>query len=339
MPWPPMIMMSPMMIAAPNFADKKSSIITAMMFFIYPSFIFIILAVLKFKFYGTDPIWWAAAIFLSGMVVALLYRLPSQLYNTFTGIANYGYFIKDASVYLDGKKIMGADANTFTHFNNRGYYSKDKNHVYYNASKLKNADATTFQPLANDNSDSYWHDKSNVYYKWNFIEGADGASFEYAGYLYAYDKNNVFFENTLLQGADRTTFKPIQTFVGRDAKNIFIRNVRATNIKDFSTFEMITQNEFEFGRDKYQVYMIKYIESDYLVPFPDADPETFEVLGENYAKDRHRVYYYTYQEIAVLENAIPETFVLHYDSIKNTDATDGIRYYKFGVLHVEQENI
>lgn len=337
MPWPAMIMMSPMMIAAPNFAEKKSNIVTAMLFFIYPTFIFLLVKLLGFNFYGTNPNYWAAATFAIGFLVSILYNLPKQLFNVFNGIANYGYFIKEDSVFLDGKKINGADAITFTHFDKRGYYSKDVNHVYYNTKRIKDADAFTFGPLLNDDTKNFWHDKKNVYYGWKGLTKADGSSIIYAGNGYALDKDHVYFEDQLVKEADPNTFSVLFGHSGRDATNVFVRTIRATNIKDPQTFEMVFIQDEQFGKDKDQIYVLRYTPPNPLEPFPNADLETFEIVGENYAKDKQNVYYYSYHidQILILKDAAPATFVLYYDATRNTDATDGIRYYKSGVLHVE----
>ena len=337
LPWPAMIMMSPMMIAAPGFANKKSSILTAMLFFVYPSVVFILLYLTGNVFFGANPFWWAVAVFVLGFLVALLYRLPGQWYNLSRGISNYDYFIKGNAVYINGKRIKGADANSFTHFNNRGYYSKDKNHVYYNSKKITSADAVSFQPLAGDTTNNYWHDINNAYYKWDLILGADGASFMYAGQDYTLDKNNVFFQKQLVKEADRTTFQPLKEYVGRDHKNIFVQSLLATNIKDTTSFELITISEEVFGKDNYQIYALRYTPPFPLLPFPNADLETFEIVGEYYAKDKNQVYYYSYhnKEIIVLEAAIAENFMLFNDNIRNTDATDGKHYYRSGVLYME----
>ncbi len=337
MPWPAMVMMSPMMIAAPGFATKKSSILLAMVFFIYPAFVFILLYIIGFSFYGLDPLWWAAAFLLAGSLVSFLYKLPLQLYNLFRGISNYDYFMHKDCVYLNGEQIRGADAKTFTHYNNRGYYSKDQNHVYYSTRKIKDADAATFGPLTNDSTNSYWHDKQHAYFTWKRITGADGASFEYAGHQYAYDKNHVFYHDQLLSNADRKTFTPLADFIGKDAQHVFVSSHQVTNVMKPAEFEVVWINEELFGRDKQQIYALRYTMPHPLLPFPGADPETFEVVGNSYAKDKKHVYYYSYhiKEIRVLKDANPETFTLYYDHIRNTDSSDGERYYKAGLLHIE----
>ncbi len=338
MPWPALIMMSPMMIAAPGFATKKSSILMAMVFFCYPAFIFIVLHLIGYRFYGTNPLWWAGVAVALGTLVSILYRLPQQLVNICRGISNYGYFITRNTVYYNGQHLTDSDARTFTNFNERGYYSKDKNHVYYTDKKLADADAAMFQPLANDDTHSYWHDKKNAYHTWNKIPNADGATFTYAGHNYAYDKNTVFFQHEPLKGADRTTFQPLEMYIGRDTNNVFVRATQVTNIKDLATFEVFTREEEIFGKDKEQIYALFYSPPHPFVPFPNADLETFEVVGEHYAKDKNQVYYYSNHndEIVVLEHATPENFTLHFDSLRNTDATDGERYYRSGILHTEQ---
>jgi hypothetical protein len=333
LPWPVVIMMSPIMVAAQGFASKKSNIVLAMAFFMYPSVVFILVYLIGSSFYGTDALWWAVAFFGLGAIVTLVYDLPAKLYNVSTGIANDGYFIKNNTVYLNGKQLSGADAKTFTQFNN-SFYSKDQHQVYYYDKKLKSADAASFQPLANDTSGSYWHDATSAYYKWNHIAGADGSSFQYLGGYYAGDKNHVYLEQYVLAAADRTTFQSLHAFVGKDAKKVFVRNSIATNITDASNFEIITLSEEAFGKDKDHIYTIRYTPSLPLMPFPNADLETFEVIGDYYAKDKHQVYYYSFHipEVLVLEGANPETFVLHWDGARGSNAQDGAQYYKAGVL-------
>jgi hypothetical protein len=333
-PWPAMIMMSPMMIAAPGFATEKSSILFAMAFFIYPAFAFILLYAIGFLFYGMNPLWWAVAFLLAGSLIALLYKLPMQLYNLFQGISNYDYCIQNDCIYLNGEKIKNADVKTFIHYNNRGYYSKDKNHVYYSTKKIKDADAATFGPLTNDNTNSYWHDKQHAYFTWKRIAGADGASFKYAGHHYAYDNNHVFFQNHLLPNADRKTFKPLADFIGKDAHHVFVTSNQVNTILKPADFEVVWINQELFGRDQQQIYALRYTMPFPLLPFPGADPETFEVVGQYYAKDKKQVYYYSYhiQEIRIVEGANPETFTLYYDHIRNTDSSDGNHFYKTGLL-------
>ena len=225
-------------------------------------------------------------------------------------------------------------------FNNNQYYSKDKNHVYYNTKRLPGADAATFGPLLNDDTNNYWHDKNNVYYAWwKKVEGADGSAFVYAGNGYGYDKNHVFFQHLLVKEADPATFTVMFNNTGRDANHIFVREKCADTVKDVKTFEMVFIKEEQFGKDSEQIYVLRYTPPHPLLPFPGADPETFDVVGDYYAKDKNKVYYYSYHadQIRVLENAAPSTFMLYSDPVRGTDATDGIRHYKAGVLHVSKE--
>ena len=84
MPWPAVIMMSPMMVAAEGFAAKKSNILMALAFFLYPIVVFLALYLIGYSFYGTDPLWWAAAVFVVGSIVSVLYGLPRKFYNVST---------------------------------------------------------------------------------------------------------------------------------------------------------------------------------------------------------------------------------------------------------------
>lgn len=339
MPWPAMLMMSPMMIAAPNFADKKSSILTAILFFIYPSIIFIILKLIGYTFYGTNPMTWAIVIFMIGMLATLVYQLPRQLINLFKGVSNYDYFIAKDAVYLNGTKLKGADSKTFVSYTGTSDYSKDANNVYAQTKKLANADAASFGPLPKDDNTNYWRDKKNAYYNLNIIADADGASFEYAGFEYAFDKKAVYFENKKVEGADRTTFKALSNNIGRDDSAIYIRATRDTNAIDLDSFKTIEINEEVFGKDKNQLYLIRYSPMNALEPFPNADLNSFEVLGDYYAKDKNQVYYYHYfsNTIKILKDASSATFKLEYNNAFNTDATDGTHFYKVGRLYEEAQ--
>jgi len=353
LPWPGFVLMSPMAIAAEGFSSSKTSIIQAMVFFIYPAGIFLLLKVAGLSFYGTDPLRWAVAIFAIGTLISLAYGLPRLLSNLYKGIPNDSYHIGKNNVYFNGCLIKGADPDTFVQYHGIGYdlndrnltyitiphayYSKDRNYVYLENKQLPDADAETFDQLANDDTRSYWHDKRNAYYKWMRISEADGATFRYLGYPYTCDKNQVFFENKVVPGADVATFRSLGGHAGRDAYNVFVHALRADNVQDVASFETQLLDNDWFGRDKAQIYSVRYAPPHPLLPFPDADPETFETIGNHYAKDKNRVYYYGYSkpEIAVLEGANPVTFRLHYDREKNTDATDGERYYGSGILYTE----
>jgi hypothetical protein len=346
-----------MMIASKGFARSRSAVFTATLFFIYPSFVFLLLKALNVSFYGTNPLSWAISIFVVGTLVSIIYRLPQLLGNLYRGIPNYGYHIQGNKVYFNGERIHGADAATFVYYDDRAYYSreashtylaptahidipheyysKDKNQVYYRTKKLADTDAATFGPLANDDSQTYWHDKKHAYYKWTRIPEADGASFRYLGHRYAADKEYVFLEDKRLPGAVVSTFKPMGGFVGKDAHRVFVQALPVENVKDVAGFETELQGADWFGRDRTHVYFICYNPANPLLVFPGADLKTFEVLGERYAKDKDRVYFYSgyTASITVLEDANAATFRLHFDAEKNTDATDGANYYQNGILY------
>ncbi len=338
LPWPGIVLMSPMMVASKDFASSKYSVFMAMLFLIYPSLVFLLLNATGFSFYGTNPVWWAAAVFAAGMFVSLAYRLPQQLYNLYKGIPNKGYFTGKNNVYLNGQLIKGADVSTFIRYDYREFYSKDKNHVYYNTQRLPDADPSTFRPLPHDDTRNYWHDRKYAYYRWMRIPGADGATFRYLGGQYACDKTHVYYENKMLPDADVVTFRPMSGHVGRDACRVFIHALPADNVQDVSNFETVMLENQWFGRDKKQIYSIRYTLPYPLLPFPEADPDTFEVLDEYYAKDKNRVYHYRYSSdrITILEEANPATFQVYFDSEKNTDAADGVNFYRNGILYSEK---
>lgn len=335
MPWPALIMMSPMMIAAPNFSNEKSSILVAFVFFIYPSFVFLVLKLIGYTFYGTDPYYWTVAVVAVGILASLAFKLPTYFINLLNGVSNTDYFVSANAVYLNGTKISGADPKTFVHFPDSVGYSKDAQYVYRQTKRFSEADATTFGPVANDNTRSYWYDKNNVYHDWKKITGADGASFIGGGTGYAFDKNYVYYQNQRIESADRATFIPFNNYIGRDDNNVYIRAVRSSTAIDIASFEVIETEESIFAKDKAHFFILRYHPTFDLEPFPNVDIVTFETIGNYYAKDKNQVYNYHYfsNTIKILKDASAATFKIEYNNAFNTDATDGTHFYKAGELY------
>ncbi|WMJ71947.1 DKNYY domain-containing protein [Cytophagaceae bacterium ABcell3] len=304
--------------------------------FTYPVLLFSTLQAFNLRYFGTVPLWWAVSVFFIGVLAILAYRLPWLLHNLTKGISNDGYFIGDQHVYLNGILIKGADPKTFVHYGDTAYYSKDGKNVYGGTIKIPGADPSTFERIESKGS-NYWRDKNQAYTRWHVIPGADGATFEYIGEGYARDAKHVYYQKRVLEGADPKIFQTIGDFIGRDHKRVYVMSYPANNIIDLQNFQLVKFNESEelFGKDSSHIYAISYNRENPLLPFPNADLKSFEVLESKYAKDDNQVYYYGHatKEPIILKEANPKTFVVERETVHYTDANDGENYYKDGAFY------
>ena len=89
-------------------------------------------------------------------------------------------------------------------------FSKDKNHVYFNTSILKGADAATFMVIPHEdslNDINYTKDKDHVFYNDKMFGEVDMASFKVLGLRYATDGRYIYFHTSIVKDADLATFK------------------------------------------------------------------------------------------------------------------------------------
>lgn len=164
----------------------------------------------------------------------------------------------------------------------------------------------------------YFSDSKHVYYQYGYlieagggvfpifeisyiplvkkVEGAEKDSFSVVKGTYIYrDNNNVYFKGKKVDNADAKSFVvlkvPQQTSsLAKDNNNVYHFNLISMEIissTDASTFEVLSEN---FAKDKKFVYEIS-LASHNLETISGADPLTFKVLAGRYAKDKNNVYY------------------------------------------------
>lgn len=337
-PWPAIVIMSPMMIASRGFSDSKSSIIIAVLFFSYPIFLFLLIKLFGFKFYGTEPLAWVLGCSVAVLIIIQVYGLPRMLFNHYSNIPNEGFHITEKRVYKNGIRLKEADPATFTSLEGTYFYSKDANHVYADYTILKNADAPTFEAVEGSNG-IYWRDKYRAYSQWSAIESSDGESFEWLGHNYARDKNQVYLDQYVVEGADPDSFIALESYIGKDHNSVFVKYFMASAIEDVNSFELIHFEEEFFGKDEQGVYAIFYNSCNPLEKFPGADPDSFKPIGEYYAVDDSHVYHYSYYRagsVKLLEAVKPENFKLEYDPETGADAKSGNKLFRQGELVVPQ---
>ena len=133
-----------------------------------------------------------------------------------------------------------------------------------------------------------------------------------SGYYYGYGifRNNIYWWSgnkyklddvpRKLEKVDRKTFTVLDGVLGKDKYAIYFMEVRNTNV-DVETFEA----KNDVYRDKNYVYRYgNSRENQSFAIVPDADPVSFQSLGNHWAKDNRYVYLH-YNKF----DADPQTFV------------------------------
>ncbi|MBO9702230.1 MAG: DKNYY domain-containing protein [Sporocytophaga sp.] len=341
-PWPVIIMMSPMMIASTGFRDNRSSLLFATFLMGYPVIVFTFLKVIDYGFWGMSVNWWLILVSgISGGII-FLYGIPRMLLNLRWGIQNNSYFKNDSAVFFDGYKISGADPVSFSILTTGSFYAKDSKHVFYLGKIVKGADPLTFAPVKwidadfSDNSiPVYWKDKANVYFNAKKIEGCDAGTFQNLRGIYGKDRNYVYYGNNTLPKANPEKFRFLNDGITTDETYLFIFDKLVNTPIDLSTFTVVENGDHVFCKDKNHIYLLLYGQQDSLVKVDGADADTFTLLDRYYAKDKHNVYYYGYNKnnkrtLIFLTDADPDKFSVGYDASKNSEATDGLNYYMTG---------
>jgi len=277
---------------------------------------------------------------------------------TYSG-KSQGYGKDSDSVYYFSDKVIGADVLTFNFLGDG--YAKDKNNVYYGSSTILNSDKQSFIFLgdgyAKDSNnvyhkgkilsgvdsasftlvDGYAKDKNNVF-RWGKILDIeiDPTSFSVVSDVVIKDDKRVYFRDydvyNLASNVDAGTFE----YIGKckcvekscrsyfkDKNNIFIEN-KPIDLIDTPSFQYIgfygTVRELpysvSYSKDLYNVY-----HSCGLI-LEDANPSTFNDLGNGYAKDKNTVWYIA----NVIEEADIPTFTFlegYYAKDKNYTYNDG----------------
>ena len=268
---------------------------------------------------------------------------------TFEGIS-YTLGKDKNAIYKKENRLSGIDPATFEEID--AAFTKDKNNIYYEDIPMKGIDPKTFEPFVNythvkdkngiyhfylfnddlvvekvelspeidlktlqsfENYAEYSKDKNNVYYDFQKIEGADIKTFEPEGFFIGKDKKGVYYKTHKINGIDVNSTEVLENEFYKDKNNIYYRNKKLENFKP-ENFEVISsslvgQNEdfYYFTEDKNN--NTKFI----LLENKNVDAETFEVLDEEYTKDKNNVYY----KGKILKGADVKTFDIHYNKSDN----------------------
>ena len=132
-----------------------------------------------------------------------------------------------------------------------------------------------------------------VYYKdeiWQSdekkVNDADFKTFVELNKIYGKDNKNVFYGDEKLENADFKTFQAVGENTGRDKDNFYWYNQKVKiNPKDFKFYK--NKDKIVYFRNNGKIYDLKVL--DELNGIEDVD--TFEVLDDEYSRDKYNIYY------------------------------------------------
>ena len=240
-------------------------------------------------------------------------KLQNADFNTFEEISKNEYYRDKNGVYYYDEyegtmtKLKGADPKTFEGISYT--LGKDKNAIYKKENRLSGIDPATFEEI----DAAFTKDKNNVYYDFQKIEGADIKTFEPDGYSIGKDKTGVYYKTHKINGIDVNSTEVLENEFYKDKNNIYYRNKKLENFKP-ENFEVISsslvgQNEdfYYFTEDEND--NTKFI----LLENKNVDAETFEVLDEEYTKDKNNAYY----KGKILKGVDVKTLDIYYNKSDN----------------------
>ena len=244
--------------------------------------------------------------------------------NTFK-VVNGNYGVDSKNVYYLGEKLDFVGLDGLKIFGE--YYLKDKNSVYEismnDNDKVKvkpiknlNIDVATFEDIFNE---GLFKDKNAVYYaedndgdiSLKILQGADPATFEFG--IISKDKNSIFIGNQKLEGVSSKGFEILNDMFNfvKDYKNVYyldresdgiIYKVKVLDTKgiDIPSLEFLGDSYNQYYRDKNNIYFLN--DKDDKMEFEKlagANPKTFEIVDDYFARDDKNVYFFNKKVIGV----------------------------------------
>ena len=244
--------------------------------------------------------------------------------NTFQ-IVNGNYGVDGKNVYYNGEKLDSVGIEGLKIFDDN--YLKDNKNVYeiyttddekikIRAIKNLNIDVASFENIFKE---AFYKDKNSVYYvdmtedkqELKKLEGADADTFEPG--IFSKDKNSVFIGNQKLEGVSSKGFEILDNefnFV-KDYKNVYYLDRESDGITykvkvldtkgvDIPSFEFLGDSYNKYYRDKNNIYFLNdkvdKMEFEKLV---GANPKTFEIVDDYFARDDKNVYFFNKKVIGV----------------------------------------
>ena len=258
--------------------------------------------------------------------------------NTFK-VVNGNYGVDSKNVYYLGQKLDFVGLDGLKIFNEG--YLKDKKNVY--EISVNDNDEVKVKPIKNLNIDVAtfedifgglnYKDKNSVYYEDNdedislkILKGADPATFEFG--IISKDKNSVFIGNQKLEGMSSKGFEVLNDSLDfvKDYKNVYYLDRESDGITykvevldtkgvDIPSFEFLGDSYNKYYKDKNNIYFLN--DKDDKMEFEKlvgANPKTFEIIDDYFARDDKNVYFFNKKVIGVDVKTFEE---VGYDIIKD----------------------
>ena len=259
--------------------------------------------------------------------------------NTFK-VVNGNYGVDSKNVYYLGEKLDFVGLDGLKIFNEG--YLKDKKNVYEISAndndKVKvepiknlNIDVASFEDIFGglnykDKNSVYYVDENNGEVSLKILKGADPATFEFG--IISKDKNSVFIGNQKLEGMSSKGFEVLNDSLDfvKDYKNVYYLDRESDGITykvevldtkgiDIPSLEFLGDSYNKYYRDKNNIYFLN--DKDDKMEFEKlagANPKTFEIVDDYFAKDDKNVYFFNKKVIGVDAKTFEE---VGYDIIKD----------------------
>lgn len=207
-------------------------------------------------------------------------RSPNSLFD------KPGYYVRGSKVYYlnafpgSAAEIAGAGAATFQPL--AGRYAKDRLRAYFHGGPIPGADASTFQAL----NDTYARDRRQVYTGAEVIAGADAASFQVLqrGNL-GQDRSHVYLLGRPISD-DPAHFVLIDPDMSKDSHAVYSATGQVLS-DDPAHFVVISNtNAYLYTKHSHTVAVNH-------APIAGADPASFQVIREPFARDDRHLFYFT----------------------------------------------
>ena len=244
--------------------------------------------------------------------------------NTFK-VVNGNYGVDSKNVYYLGEKLAFVGLDGLKIFNEG--YLKDKKNVYEisvndnDEVKVKpiknlNIDVATFEDIFGglnykDKNSVYYVDENNGEVSLKILKGADPATFEFG--VISKDKNSVFIDNQKLEGVSSKGFEVLADLFNfvKDYKNVYYLDRESDGITykvkvldtkgiDIPSLEFLGDSYNQYYRDKNNIYFLN--DKDDKMEFEKlagANPKTFEIVDDYFARDDKNVYFFNKKVIGV----------------------------------------
>ena len=184
-----------------------------------------------------------------------------------------------------------------------------------------------------------------VYYKdeiWQAdekkVNDADFKTFVELNKIYGKDNKNVFYGDEKLENADFKTFQIVGENIGRDKDNFYWYSQKVKiNPKDFKFYK--NKDKIVYFRNNGKIYDLKGL--DELNGIKDVD--TFEVLDDEYSRDKNNIYYggVTLSDVDMdtFQIIMPDAYAkdknnLYYQEVKIDKIRDNLENMSAGVLDI-----